>query len=97
MWRPEGFKNPYTPELQPDGYWSNGGFTESLEAFEEGADAMLESLRKRDNALIFDGRYPIKIHLQEIGGGASFGTVLHEKGTLVFIPDSVTSGKTETY
>ena len=43
-WRPEGFENPYTPDLeQTEEYLDHGARDQSI--FEDGADAMLAALR----------------------------------------------------
>lgn len=88
-WRPDGWKNPYRSEtygkeVDPQHFgfntWDGG-------VFETGADAILEALRKDENAFNIPGTKAVKIHVQEIPAGAAFGTVVHGKGTLVFIPD----------
>ncbi len=46
-WRPEGFENPYTPDLQQtEEYLDHGARDQSI--FEDGADAMLAALREQD-------------------------------------------------
>ena len=70
-WRPEGFENPYTPDLeQTEEYLDHGARDQSI--FEDGADAMLTVLRKQD--------------IREFGTlvGWIDGK---PSGTLVYIPD----------
>jgi hypothetical protein len=54
--------------------------------FDDGADAMLESLRSSPNSLIVPGDR--KVHVKE-EDGCSFAFIIKEKGVLVFIPDEV--------
>ena len=70
MWRPEGWKNPYDNEFDKEEIrW--------YYRYEEGADAMLEALRKE--AKLNPRWYFMYETLKRIG--------LNPKGTLVFIPD----------
>ena len=88
-WRPEGFSNPYDYKipipslLDLDHAERNGDATKFLthEAFEAGADAMLEALRKRAFTRQFNSqrRDAIPNHPEDWYGS----------GVFVFIPDEV--------
>ena len=75
--RPEGWKNPYNlkakdlPQTFPleSNYWINNNTAKV--AYEAGADAMLEALRKTTN-----------VHIPYYGDGFN-----GEMGVIVFIPD----------
>jgi hypothetical protein len=80
-WRPEGWKNPYI-NINPGSwdYFSN----EHNPAFEAGADAMLEAIKKQPNSVKVD------LEFQSVGEVATeYFKIIHPngKGTLVFIPD----------
>ena len=70
-WRPGGFENPYTPDLeQTEEYLDHGARDQSI--FEDGADAIVAALRKQD----------IREFTTLVGGVDGYPS-----GTLVFIPD----------
>ncbi len=47
-WRPEGFENPYTPDLEQTGeYLDHGARDQSI--FEDGADAVLAASQRRQH------------------------------------------------
>ncbi len=70
-WRPKGWRNPYRIEIVNS---SLGGDSTAFSAYEAGADAILEELRKLgvDNATYIHG-----------------ANLVSPKGKWVFIPDEV--------
>lgn len=87
-YRPEGWENPYTEEVESiiaqckkrgiDSSW-HGEPGACLDAYEAGADAMLEGLRAE--GLQINGKTEV---IQKEGVPDWF---LDSKGTLVFIPE----------
>ncbi len=72
-WRPGGFENPYTPDLeQTEEYLDHGARDQSI--FEDGADAMLAALR--ENPMYKLNELPATVIRP------------YSSGTLVFIPDA---------
>ena len=81
MYRPADWGNPYKPELQKDGRWSNAGFSENFDCYEAGADAMLEALR--GNGTSITANDPIYMC------GIDETDTYPYPGKMVFIPDEV--------
>ena len=78
-WRPEeGWENPYGTELVRGNFSDGREYVHDPEpehdAYEAGADAMLEALRE-DHGVRYEG------------GTVAFHRLNNEHGTLVFIPD----------
>ena len=73
-WRPAGWKNPYVEPFREGVVWNK----EIIEAYEVGADAMLEMLRAQGNSDMLRFTYNVvKLRpLETIG-----------KGKFIFIPD----------
>ena len=102
-WRPEGFSNPYDYKipipslLDLDHAERNSDATKFLthEAFEAGADAMLEALRK--GGIEAETDYNNILHCSTIANAITMinseGTLTNYnrsvKGHIVFIPDEV--------
>ena len=79
MYRPVGWENPYKDIMNPhtnrQGVILKLGDERQERAYEAGADAMLEALRKQPISIMIGGK---KLNLEE---------GMARKGILVFIPD----------